>query len=136
MAPSAPQAAGRASQCYLGIDALTWIDLNTPILFGLPLILAGLSGSQRLLWILTALLMGTAFVVYVLQRPPGPFADDPWFVNRVMVEAQIAVTAIITRIACSNLTDRILIISTYLRGGATNAGPEIGAIHAWNGTLV
>ena len=82
----------------LGVDAFTWIGLNTPILFGLPLILAGRSGSQRLLWTLTALLMGTAFVVYVLQRPPGGFADDPWFANRVMVEAEIAVTAIMVAV--------------------------------------
>lgn len=82
----------------IAIDALTWIELNWPILFGLPLILAGLSGSQRLLWTLTALLMGTAFVVYVLQRPPGAFADDPWFFNRLMVEAEIAVTAIMVAV--------------------------------------
>jgi signal transduction histidine kinase len=82
----------------IAIDALTWIELNWPILFGLPLMLAGLSGSQRLLWTLTALLMGTAFVVYLLQRPPGAFADDPWFVNRLMVEAEIAVTAIMVAV--------------------------------------
>lgn len=54
-------------------------------IFGLPLVLAGATRSRVLLWILTALLVTTTFVVYALQIPPGAFSPkEIFFVNRLL----------------------------------------------------
>ena len=56
------------------IDWITWIELNVPVLYGLPLVLCVATRNRRLLWGMTASLLITTFVVYSLQSPPGPFS--------------------------------------------------------------
>jgi signal transduction histidine kinase len=66
-------------------DFATWIELDVATIFGLPLVLAGVLRNRALLWLLTAVLVTTTFVVYVLQMPPGTFAvNEIFFVNRVL----------------------------------------------------
>src|SRR5688500_18579137 len=66
------------------IDAVTWVELDVAAIYGLPLVLAALTRSRRLLWILTAALTITTFVVYAVQIPAGLFAlSETFFVNRL-----------------------------------------------------
>jgi signal transduction histidine kinase len=66
-------------------DFTTWIQLDVAVIFGLPLVLAGALRSRALLWILTASLVTTTFVVYALQAPAGSFTlEETFFVNRVL----------------------------------------------------
>jgi signal transduction histidine kinase len=108
-------AAALLASVLIVIEATTVIELNIPILFGLPLILAGLSGNKRLLWLLTAAFMATTFIAYVVQRPPGPFGSEPYFVNRTMAEVAILATAIIVTM----LMDALRVLK--MRGEAAEA---------------
>jgi len=75
-------------------DFTTWIELDVATIFGLPLILAGVTGSRALLWALTCLLIATIFVVYAVQIPPDTFApDEPFFVNRVLDSVSLLILA-------------------------------------------
>ncbi len=66
-------------------DISTWNELDIATIYGLPLMLAGVTRSRRLLWVLTALLTITTFAVYFLQIPPDRFTlSDPFFLNRVL----------------------------------------------------
>jgi signal transduction histidine kinase len=81
------------------LDWVTRVDLNVSIIYGLPLILAAASRSQRLLWGLMAALVAVTFVVYFLQIPPGRFAlDEPFFVNRVLSALALLLTAGLSQI--------------------------------------
>lgn len=76
------------------IDVLTWIELDLAAIYGLPLVLAALTRSRRLLWSLTALLTMTTFVVYAIQIPAGAFAlGETFFVNRVLDAVAVLLTA-------------------------------------------
>ncbi|HET7342059.1 MAG TPA: HAMP domain-containing sensor histidine kinase [Methylomirabilota bacterium] len=93
----------------VALDFATWIQLNVSILYGLPLILAALARSRRLLWSLVAVLATSTFTVYWLQIPPGVFAlHEPFFVNRVLATVSLLLTACLAHvwIAALDLTDR------------------------------
>jgi signal transduction histidine kinase len=76
------------------IDAVTWIQLDVTAIYGLPLVLAARTRRRRLLWVLTALLILTIFVVYAVQIPAGAFAlNETFFVNRVFGAVAVLVTA-------------------------------------------
>src|SRR6185437_14015449 len=75
-------------------DFITWIEIDVAAIFGLPLVLAGATRSRALLWILTALLIATTFVVYALQIAPGAFTlNEIFFVNRVLNAASLLLLA-------------------------------------------
>ena len=66
-------------------DATRPNELDMAAVYGLPLVLAGATRSRPLLWILTALLPITTFVVYFLQIPSGGFMlYEPFFLNRML----------------------------------------------------
>jgi signal transduction histidine kinase len=76
------------------IDAVTWIELDVAAIYGLPLVLAALTRSRRLLWTLTAALTLTTFVVYAVQIPAGMFAlSETFFVNRLFDAVAVLLTA-------------------------------------------
>jgi signal transduction histidine kinase len=69
----------------ISIDWSTWVELNVSIMYGLPLVLAALAGSRRLLWALMFILVGMTFAVYAAQIQAGHFTiREPLFVNRVL----------------------------------------------------
>jgi len=75
-------------------DFITWIELDVAAIFGLPLVLAGATRSRALLWMLTALLIATTFVVYAVQIAPGAFTlNEIFFVNRVLNAASLLLLA-------------------------------------------
>lgn len=66
-------------------DATTWIELDVASIYGLPVMLTGVTRSRLLLWTLTALLTIVTFIVYFLQTPAGAFTlGEPFFLNRVL----------------------------------------------------
>jgi signal transduction histidine kinase len=76
------------------IDAVTWVQLDVAAIYGLPLVLAALTRSRRLLWSLTGALTITTFVVYVVQVPAGLFElTETFFVNRVFDAVAVLLTA-------------------------------------------
>jgi two-component system chemotaxis sensor kinase CheA len=76
------------------IDALTWVELDVAAIYGLPLVLAALTRSRRLLWTLTAALTLTTFLVYAVQIPAGMFAlSETFFVNRLFDAVAVLLTA-------------------------------------------
>jgi signal transduction histidine kinase len=76
------------------IDAVTWVELDVAAIYGLPLVLAALTRSRRLLWTLTAALTITTFVVYAVQIPEGTFAlSETFFVNRLFDAVAVLLTA-------------------------------------------
>jgi signal transduction histidine kinase len=76
------------------IDWLTWIELNEAIVYTLPLVLAGMARSRRLLWGMTIFLICTTFAVYTAQIGPGSFSfREPFFINRVLAAVTMLVTA-------------------------------------------
>ena len=75
-------------------DFATWIELDIASIYGVPLVLAAITRSRRLLWSLTIVLGVTTFVVYALQMPHGAFSlHEPYFVNRVLDVVANVVTA-------------------------------------------
>ncbi|HJU23573.1 MAG TPA: HAMP domain-containing sensor histidine kinase [Casimicrobiaceae bacterium] len=91
-----------ALACALGVavaDFATWIELDIASLYSVPLVLAAATRSRRLLWLLTAALGATTFVVYGLQIPPGLFSPrEPYFINRVLDVVAILVVAAILHV--------------------------------------
>jgi signal transduction histidine kinase len=76
------------------IDWSTWIELNVSIVYTLPLVLAAMARSRRLVWGLALLLVGTTFAVYAVQIGPGAFSPrEAFFVNRVLAAVTVLVTA-------------------------------------------
>jgi signal transduction histidine kinase len=91
-------AAGGLAVCLAAIqvfiDWTTWIELNEAIVYTLPLVIAAMARSRRLLWGLTLFLIGTTFSVYAAQIPRGAFSlREPFFVNRVLTAVTVLVTA-------------------------------------------
>ena len=77
----------------IAIDFDTWIELDIAALFGLPLVVAALSGRRLLLWGLAGALLVTTFVVYAQQIAPGSFSlREPFFLNRVLDAVAVLVT--------------------------------------------
>jgi signal transduction histidine kinase len=95
-------------------DVITWIELDVATIFGLPLVLAGATRNRRLLWVLTALLTITTFVVYALQIPVGAFTlRETFFVNRVLdVVSLLLIAALLhiwmTSVATSEVQARLI----------------------------
>jgi signal transduction histidine kinase len=76
------------------IDAVTWVQLDVAAIYGLPLVLATLTRSRRLLWALTAALTIATFAVYAVQIPAGAFAlNETFFVNRLFDAVAVLLTA-------------------------------------------
>jgi signal transduction histidine kinase len=76
------------------IDAVTCIDLNVSIVYGLPLVVTAATRSRRLLWALVLLLVLTTFLVYSVQIPAGVFSlREPLFANRVLAALSLVLTA-------------------------------------------
>jgi signal transduction histidine kinase len=76
------------------IDAVTWVELDVAAIYGLPLVLAALTRSRRLLWALTAALTVATFAVYAAQIPSGAFAfSETFFVNRLFDAVAVLLTA-------------------------------------------
>jgi signal transduction histidine kinase len=77
----------------VSVDWTTWVELHVEVVYGLPLVLAALARSRRLLWGLVVFLVSMTFAVYAAQIEPGAFSlSEAHFVNRVLS----AVTLILT----------------------------------------
>jgi signal transduction histidine kinase len=75
------------------IDWITWVELNVSIMYGLPLVLAALARSRRLLWVLMLVLVTMTFAVYTAQIPAGQFTiQESLFVNRVLAALALVIT--------------------------------------------
>lgn len=78
------------------IDWMTWIELNVPVLYGLPLVLSVATRKRRLLWGMTAALLTATFIVYSLQIAPGQFSPlEPFFVDRLLSAAAMLLIAVL-----------------------------------------
>jgi signal transduction histidine kinase len=76
------------------VDAVTWVELDVAAIYGLPLVIAALTRSRRLLWALTAALTIATFAVYAVQIPTGAFAlSETFFVNRLFDAVAVLLTA-------------------------------------------
>lgn len=76
------------------IDAITGIQLNVSIIYGLPLVVGAATRSRRLLWALVPLLFVTTLIVYSVQIPAGTFSlREPLFANRVLAALSLVLTA-------------------------------------------
>ncbi|CAG4884729.1 putative Histidine kinase [Georgfuchsia toluolica] len=76
------------------LDWTTWLELNIPVIYGLPLVLSLATRNRRLLWGMTAFLLITTFVVYSLQIAPGRFSPvEPFFIDRLLAAAAVLVIA-------------------------------------------
>src|SRR5687767_6950414 len=77
----------------VSLDAVTWVELDVAAIYGLPLVLAALTRSRRLLWALTAALTVATFAVYAAQIPVGVFAfSETFFVNRLFDAVAVLLT--------------------------------------------
>jgi len=78
----------------VAVDWGTWIDLNVSIVYSLPLIVAAVARSRRLLWNLTIVLVIMTFAVYFSQIEPGAFGlRETHFVDRILAAATVVFTA-------------------------------------------
>jgi signal transduction histidine kinase len=78
----------------MAVDFTTWIELDVASVYPIPLVLAAGTRRRTFLWLLTALIVVTTFVVYALQIPPGVFSlHEPYFVNRVFDVVGVVLTA-------------------------------------------
>lgn len=67
------------------VDWATSIEINVSVIYGLPLVLSVATRNRRLLWGLTAFLLLTTAVVYVLQVAPGDFSlTEHFFTDRAL----------------------------------------------------
>ena len=74
------------------IDLTTRIQLNVPILYGVPLIVAAWTRNRRALWTLGVVLAGTTFVVYWAEMPAATVSmAEPLFVDRLLACAAILI---------------------------------------------
>jgi signal transduction histidine kinase len=78
----------------IAADWGTWVSLNVSIVYSLPLIVAAVARSRRLLWGLALLLIIMTFAVYSAQIAPGVFSlREPFFVDRVLSAVTVLLTA-------------------------------------------
>jgi len=76
------------------IDWGTWVSLNVSIVYSLPLIVAAVARSRRLLWALALLLVIMTFAIYSAQIAPGVFSfSEPFFLDRVLGAVTVLLTA-------------------------------------------
>jgi signal transduction histidine kinase len=86
------------------IDWSTWIELNVPVVYGVPLVVSLPTRNRRLLWGMATCLLMTTFIVYEFQSPPGPFSPlEPFFVDRVLAAAAVLLTACLVHIRMSSI---------------------------------
>ena len=99
-APSIAGSLGLAlSTVMIAVDWGTWVELDVSIVYSLPLVVAALARSRRLLWGLTSCLVFAAFTVYLLKIPSGAFAlYEPFFINRVLSVVTIIMTAAVLHV--------------------------------------
>ena len=78
----------------IAFDWATWVSLDVSIVYSLPLVLAAIARSRKLLWALTLLLAITAIGVYFDQlRSQTFFWTEPFFINRVLSVVTLFITA-------------------------------------------
>jgi signal transduction histidine kinase len=76
------------------LDLVTWVDLDIAAIYGIPLVLAAITRSRRLLWTLATALTFATFMAYALQIPAGTFGlHEALFVNRVLDAVALLLTA-------------------------------------------
>ena len=76
------------------LDLVTWVDLDIAAIYGIPLVLAAITRSRRLLWVLAIALTLATFMAYALQIPVGTFGlHEALFVNRVLDAVALLLTA-------------------------------------------
>jgi signal transduction histidine kinase len=93
----------------VAVDFATWIELNVSIAFTVPLLIASLSRSRRLLWTIAVALIAATFVAYSRQIAPGAFAPhETFFVDRLMSSATVLAVSIVlsARMRFRDLLDR------------------------------
>ncbi len=74
-------------------DAVTPVQANVAIVYGLPLVAAVMTRRRGLLWGLAALLSCAAFVVYWAELPGSGPAPGFFLVNRMLAVAALLLTA-------------------------------------------
>ena len=104
------------------IDWITWVELNVSILYGLPLVLAALGRSRRLLWTLMLILVTMTFAVYVAQIPAGLFTiQEPLFINRMLAALALVITAGILHVRLRAI-EKLAAQDEALQGNQSAAG--------------
>ena len=94
MIPIANTAAVLIALLEVFIDAITPIEANVSVVYGIPLVIAVMTRRRALLWRLTAFLMAATFIVYRAEILPGAFSlHEPFFVNRLLAAVALLVTA-------------------------------------------
>ena len=83
----------------IAFDWITRVQLDGSALYGLPLVLAAVARSRRLLWGLAAVLIAMTFAAYSTQIGPDTFSlDEPYFVNRVLSAVSLVLTAALCQV--------------------------------------
>ena len=83
----------------IAFDWVTWVQLDGSAVYGLPLVLAAVARSRRLLWGLAAALTAMTFAAYATQIGPDTFSlDEPYFVNRVLSAVSLVLTAALCQV--------------------------------------
>ena len=78
----------------VAFDWGTWVELNVSVLYSLPLVVAAAARRRRLMWGLAMVLIGTTFVIYVLQVPQAAASAHPsLFLDRVLAAVSIVLSA-------------------------------------------
>ena len=76
------------------LDWMTWVELDVSALYIVPLVLAAVARSSRLLWALAIGLVLMTIAAYAAQIPPALFSfHEPFFINRVMSAVALTVSA-------------------------------------------
>jgi hypothetical protein len=82
------------------LDAATGVDLNVSILYPVPLIVAAMAPSFRLVGFLSVTLSTTVFLIYATQAAATDIGlFGPLFVNRILSFISVLGTAILLSIS-------------------------------------
>lgn len=77
------------------VDWLTPISLNISTIYSIPLVLAGLARSRRLLWLLLIALLCMTFAMYALESGSSQAAGGVLLQNRLLSVVTMLVTAVL-----------------------------------------
>jgi signal transduction histidine kinase len=108
------------------LDWNTWVELNVSVLYSIPLVLAAAARNRRLLWSLTAALIGVSFVVYLDQIPPHVMsAREPFLIDRALSAVSLLLSATIL-----DAWVRSIITRALLSRSVEEQNARLGAINS------
>lgn len=77
------------------VDWATPISLNISAIYSIPLVLAGLARSRRLLWLFLIALLGLTFLMYAIENGSSHAAGEMLLQNRLLSVVTMLVTALL-----------------------------------------